>query len=113
MISFNQSSPSYDIVCPGDTLVFTCITSYSYNQGIVSWQINNQIRLLIINSGISQDAWMGFILNITDTNNNAITSTATSESVLNGTVVKCSGYPANFGNKSLTVHIAGKIHHVT
>ena len=53
---------------------------------------------------------MGFILNITDINNNTITSTATSESVLNGTVVECSGYPPNFGNKSLTVHIAGKIH---
>ena len=53
------------------------------------------------------------MLAITDTNaNNTITSTATSESAssqLNGTVIDCSGDGLHYS--TLTVHIAGKIHH--
>ena len=109
MLSFNQSSPSYDIVCPGDTLVFTCITSYE--EGIVvAWRVNTQTRTL--HNDYKTDQINSFMLAITDnTTNSTITSTATSESVLsnlNGTVIDCSGDGVYFS--TLTVHIAGKIH---
>ena len=107
VLSFNQSSPSYDIVCPGDTLVFTCIT----NEGGVSWRINGPNR--IITNDHKTDQLNGFLLSITNITNNTITSTATNMSVplqLNGTVVDCSGDGVSYSN-TLTVHIAGKIHH--
>ena len=112
MLSFSQSSPSYDIVCPGDTLVFTCITSYSYQEGIaVGWRINLKlINLLTNNFKFAR----GFNIGITNINNttSTIISTATSDSAslqLNGTVIDCSGDGVHFIN-ALTVHIAGKIH---
>ena len=103
--SFNQSSPSYDIVCPGDTLVFTCITS----GGGVVWRISTKTRILRID--YKTDQINSFMLAITDSTTNTITSTATTESVpsnLNGTVISCSGDGVNY--KTLTVHIASKIH---
>ena len=110
VLSFSQSSPSYDIVCPGDTLVFTCITS----GGAVVWRINNgDIRIILASDKNKTDQINSFMLAITDTNaNNTITSTATSESVplhLHGTVIDCSGDGVHYS--TLTVHIAGKIHH--
>ena len=111
MLSFNQSSPSYDIVCPGDTLVFTCIISY---QGgiVVVWRINTGSRTLFNNYNVV--TLNSFILKITEINNttSTTTSTATSESaplLLNGAVINCSGDGVYFSN-TLTVHIAGKIH---
>uniref|UniRef100_A0A1X7SYV8 Fibronectin type-III domain-containing protein n=1 Tax=Amphimedon queenslandica TaxID=400682 RepID=A0A1X7SYV8_AMPQE len=106
VLSFNQSSPSYDIVCSGDTLVFTCITS----GGGVVWRINNgDIRIISASDKNKTDQIDSFMLAITDTNaNNTITSTATSESVpsqLNGTVIDCSVDGIYFN--TLTVHIAG------
>uniref|UniRef100_A0A1X7T2C0 Fibronectin type-III domain-containing protein n=1 Tax=Amphimedon queenslandica TaxID=400682 RepID=A0A1X7T2C0_AMPQE len=106
VLSFNQSSPSYDIVCPGDTLVFTCITS----GGAVVWRINNgDIRIILASDKNKTDQIDSFILAITDTNaNNTITSTATSESAssqLNGTVIDCSGDGHHYS--TMTVHIAG------
>ena len=110
MLSFSQSSPSYDIVCPGDTLVFTCITSYQ--EGIVVvWIINSKARILFNNYNVTLNS---FILRITEINNatSTLTSTATSNSAplqLNGTVISCSGDGVHESNK-LTVHIASKIH---
>ena len=110
MLSFSQSSPSYDIVCPGDTLVFTCITSY---QGgiFVAWRIDNTNRVL---TDVNSKLLNGFIVKITDINYNTarVVSTATRESAplqLNRTVIDCSGDLITY--KSLRVHIAGKIHH--
>ena len=109
VLSFNQSSPSYDIVCPGDTLVFTCITS----GGGVVWRINNgDIRIISSSDKNKTDQINSFMIAITDTNaNNTITSTATSESAshLNGTVIDCSGDGLHYS--TLTVHIGGNIHH--
>ena len=105
MVSFNQSSPSYDIVCPGDTLVFTCITEES---GGVIWKINNASRTL--SSTYKTDQINSFILTITDITNNTITSTASANvSALNRIVIGCSKNGIYFD--TLTVHIAGKIHH--
>ena len=118
MLSFNQSSPSYDIVCPGDTLVFTCITNYESDieSIFVLWIIKNYARVLTYQHYKSSSGSLvnGFKLNITEINNttSTITSTATSVSaplLLNGTVIDCSGDGAHFSN-TLTVHIAGKIH---
>uniref|UniRef100_A0A1X7TUJ7 Fibronectin type-III domain-containing protein n=1 Tax=Amphimedon queenslandica TaxID=400682 RepID=A0A1X7TUJ7_AMPQE len=107
VLSFSQSSPSYDIVCPGDTVVFTCITSYEEGGG-VSWRINGPNRILINDHQIDQ--LNGFILTITDFTNNTLTSTASvNVSValqLNGTVIDCSGDLITYSN-TLTVHIAG------
>ena len=110
MLSFSQSSPSYDIVCPGDTLVFTCITSYE--EGIfVVWRINRENCYLENNY---PELCRGFTLKITDTNytTSTLISTATRESVplnLHGTIIDCSGDGVQYSN-TLTVHIAGKIH---
>ena len=108
MLSLNQSSPSYDIVCPGDTLVFTCITSYQETGG-VSWRINGSNCVL---TSYKTNQFNGFLLAITDNVTNTITSTATNVSaplLLNGTVIDCSGDLVNYSN-TLTVHIAGKIY---
>ena len=118
MLSFSQSSPSYDIVCPGDTLVFTCITSYESDieSILVQWMINNHVRALTYQHYKSSSGSLvnGFKLNITEINNttNTIISTATSVSaplLLNGTVIDCSGDGVQYSN-TLAVHIAGKIH---
>ena len=111
MLSFSQSSPSYDIVCPGDKLVFTCITSYGEGGGIV-WRISTTSRTQLYNWSLFI---YGFVLNITEVNNtkSTVTSTATNESIplqLNGTVISCSGNGFSYSN-TLTVRIAGKIHH--
>ena len=107
VLSFNQSSPSYDIVCPGDTLVFTCITS----EGGVVWRINGSSRSLSNNS--KTELINGFLLSITDVTNNTVTSTASvnvsAPLHLNGTVIDCSGDGLHYS--TLTVHIGGKIHH--
>ena len=119
MLSFSQSSPSCDIVCPGDTLVFTCITSYESNIESVSvlWAINNQERSLNYQHYQSRSgpSLNGFTFSMTKINDTAstVTSTATNVSVtleLNGTAINCSGDAVHFSN-TLTVHIAGKIHH--
>ena len=108
VLSFNQSSPSYDIVCPGDTLVFTCIS-----RGIfVFWRINLKQIGPLTNYDFKFER--GFNIGITNINNTTptITSTATNESVtseLNGTVIDCSGNGVQYSN-TLTVHIAGKIY---
>ena len=110
MLSFSQSSPSYDIVCPGDTLVFTCITSYQ--GGTVAWRIDNTNRVL---TDVNSKLLNGFIIKITNINYNTaatVVSTATKGSVqsqLNGTVIDCTGDGVSYN--TLTVHIAGKIHH--
>ena len=108
MLSFSQSSPSYDIVCPGDTLVFTCITSYE--EGIyVVWRINRKNSYLVNHPKL----FRGFTLKITDINDatSTLTSTATRESVplnLHGTVIDCSGNGVSYS--ILTVHISGKVY---
>ena len=99
-------------MCPGDTLVFTCITSYQ-EVVFVGWRINTQTRSL--HNDYKTDQINSFMLAITDnTTNSTITSTATNESVpsnLNGTVVSCSGdINLSHYSNTLTVHIAGKIH---
>uniref|UniRef100_A0A1X7TX66 Fibronectin type-III domain-containing protein n=1 Tax=Amphimedon queenslandica TaxID=400682 RepID=A0A1X7TX66_AMPQE len=106
VLSFSQSSPSYDIVCPGDTLVFTCITSYKKGV-VVVWRIDKANRVLI---NTNPELLKGFIIEITDTNDSTsiLTSTATRESVplnLHGTKIKCSGNGRHYS--TLTVHIAG------
>uniref|UniRef100_A0A1X7TW72 Fibronectin type-III domain-containing protein n=1 Tax=Amphimedon queenslandica TaxID=400682 RepID=A0A1X7TW72_AMPQE len=106
LLSFNQSSPSYDIVCPGDTLEFTCVTSYEEGT-VVVWRINGKNRVLI---NTNPELLKGFTLKITDTNDttSTLTSTATRESVplhIQGTIIECSG--DGFQYSTLTVHIAG------
>ena len=86
MSVLTRTYPAYPVVCPGDRLVFTCIT----NSGTVIWRADNGAVREIINP-----VMLGSVLfKIIDKNGNVVTSTATIESVslsLNGMMVGCSG----------------------
>ena len=81
-----RTYPLYPVACPGDRLVFTCIT----NSGTVIWKADNgEVSEIIIPATI-----VGNLSIIVNKNGNMITSTGTIESVnqsMNGTIVGCSG----------------------
>ena len=87
--SYEQSPP---IVCPGDKLVFTCVTD-----GSVRWRINGNNLQTVIMIDTSPPTTLGsFLLNVTqhDGNTGELVSTATNNSApvsLNGTSIDCSG----------------------
>ena len=71
---------SADGVCPGDTVVFTCVT----DTGKLLWEIiniNNQYlfsnHVQQINMNVMEDIFILVLLNVTGTNNSIIWSTAT------------------------------------
>ena len=80
-----RTYPLYPVACPGDRLVFTCVT----NSGTVIWRADNgDITETLI------PATVGNLSIIANKNGNMITSTGTIESVnqsMNGTMVGCSG----------------------
>uniref|UniRef100_A0A1X7TTI7 Fibronectin type-III domain-containing protein n=1 Tax=Amphimedon queenslandica TaxID=400682 RepID=A0A1X7TTI7_AMPQE len=86
-----EQSPS-PIVCPGDELVFTCVT---VGTGSVRWRINgNDGQTLLLDRNTTPTTLGSFSLKVTqfDEMANRIASTATSESApvsLNGTSVDC------------------------
>ena len=80
-----RTYPAYPVACPGDRLVFTCVT----NSGTVIWRADNgQVSEITIPANVGS-------LSITiNKNGTMITSTGTIESVslsLNGRMVGCSG----------------------
>ena len=80
-----RTYPVYPVACPGDRLVFTCIT----NSGTVIWRGDDGcVTETLI------PATVGSLSLIVNKNGNMITSTGTIESVslsLNGRMVGCSG----------------------
>ena len=95
-----RTYPSYPIVCPGDRLVFTCVT----NSGTVIWRADNgQLSEIIIPTTV------GSLSLIVNKNGNVVTSTGTIEPVtlsLNGKMVGCSG--TSFTQfDSLTINVTG------
>ena len=75
------SSP--DSVCPGDTVVFTCVS----DTGKLLWEIinNNNQHLFSnpaqINANVTEDIFILVLLNVTGTNNSIYWSTATAHHV--------------------------------
>ena len=95
-----RTYPSHPVVCPGDRLVFTCIT----NSGTVIWRADNgQITELTMPTTV------GSLSLIVNKNGNMVTSTGTIESVslsLNGRMVGCS--ETSFTQfDSLTINVTG------
>ena len=87
--ALTRTYPPYPIACPGDRLVFTCIT----NSGTVVWRADNGDITQLLTPSRSTIAG-SLLLIITDENNTTVTSTATIESIslsLNGKMVGCSG----------------------
>ncbi|XP_019853206.1 PREDICTED: uncharacterized protein LOC109582738 [Amphimedon queenslandica] len=87
--SYEQSPP---IACPGNKLVFTCVTD-----GSVRWRINGNNLQTVLMIDTSPPTTLGsFLLNVTQHNGNTgeLVSTATNNSApvsLNGTSIDCSG----------------------
>ena len=89
--SYEQSPP---VACPGDELVFTCVT---VTEGSVRWRIDGDNLRSVSMIDTSPPTTLGsFLLNVTQYNSNTgeVVSTAintTAPVSLNGTSVDCSG----------------------
>ena len=99
---------SADRVCPGDTVVFTCVT----DTGRLEWYINKDNRQLdysseLIGHPLTKDIFTLKLLNITGTNNSVFESTATTANVSlsdSGRSISCSDNPLG-STKERTIRI--------
>ena len=104
----NQTSPLYSPVCPGDTVVFTCVASGADRS--VVWKGDKGIPRTVDN--ITQSLVVdSFTINVIEINDTTIVSTATVQTVtlqLNGASVSCS---ANLQGPYITqsINIGGEI----
>ena len=95
-------------MCPGDTLVFTCIVNDTPD-AIVAWRRNEMTVLMELNE--VTPLLPDFALNITYYNatSRELVTTATSQSAasiqLNGTTIACSPDGKDYASK--TINIAG------
>ena len=108
VVSFNHTP--YPVVCPGDTLVFTCIVEGT--GGGVAWRRNNDNNPAILSTGGSTPTLDDFTLSITSYVNDVLVSTATNLSVplqLNGSTIGCSSDLMDF--ETSTISIAGMYQH--
>ena len=105
MVQLTQTSPTYSIVCPGDRLVLTCIVTGT--NGGLTWQADNGVQQILPASGGQSSATAGsFFVNITESNNTTIISTATNDTAsvtLDEANVKCIVDGANF--EQLTIDV--------
>ena len=108
VVSFNQSSPLYPVVCPGDKLVFTCVVE----GGGVAWRRNNDNNPAILTYGhLPIPSINDFTLSIASYDNGVLVSTATNLSVpveLDGSTIGCSVDTMNYN--TLTINIAGNMY---
>ena len=109
--SFNHTP--YPVVCPGDTLVFTCKVN-GVPEATAVWSRNGDAVILQMNQ--PAPSFSDFTLNITSYNSSTmkLVSTATSQSasvLLDGTNIGCS---ADGGSDFIIINIdiAGIIHNV-
>ena len=96
-------------MCPGDTLVYTCVVTGS-SRGVV-WRRDN--TPVILQYGQPIQPFPNFELNITsyNTTTTELVSTATKESAaiqLNGSEIGCSASGGDGTFMTLTIDIAGK-----
>uniref|UniRef100_A0A1X7TLQ6 Fibronectin type-III domain-containing protein n=1 Tax=Amphimedon queenslandica TaxID=400682 RepID=A0A1X7TLQ6_AMPQE len=99
-VSFSYTP--YPIVCPGDTLVITCVVE----GGGAVWKRNN--KQVPLSTGQPIPTIDDFTLSITSFDNGVLTSTATNLSApvqLNESTVSCSADGVNF--ETLTITLAG------
>ena len=100
---------SADIVCPGDTLFFTCVT----DTGVLAWEINGYNYVFL--PGVSEDtALLGntmIVVNLTRLIGNEAVSTATAQNThidLNGSVMFCiDSLELNSGSQKKTIQVSG------
>ena len=105
VVSFVSPNPSYSPVCPGDTVVFTCIAS---GTGSTFWRVKGGVAHRL-HSGNEYDVIDSFTLNVIEINGTTVVSTATVQTVtlqLNGASISCS---ANLQGPYITqsINIAG------
>ena len=115
-VSFNQTTPSYTVACPGDSLVFTCIISdvNSYwngqvTDGIAHWTERNNGATRELYNGYTVTTGLGFSL-YSYINGITAVVTATNEAVtvsLNRVSVGCSYSHQSNTFTRLTINIAG------
>ena len=87
-------TPSADSVCPGDTVVFTCVT----DTGRLVWIVNNSVDHVSFHSIsqvkmiVTKQIFKLLLVNVTGIDNKTYLSTATAHNVLpdyNGTKIAC------------------------
>ena len=106
VVSFVALNPSYSPVCPGDSVVFTCIAS---GTGSTFWRVKEGVAHRL-HSGNQYDVIGSFTVNVIEINGTTVVSTATVQTVtlqLNGASISCS---ANLHGPYITqsINIAGK-----
>ena len=103
--SLTQTTPPYSPVCPGNRLVFTCITDVS--MGVI-WRGNNGGNRALISTSPAATV-DSFSLRVADYDSTTLVTTATIESVpieLNGSSISCSG-DQSITYETLYISIAG------
>ena len=94
-------------MCPGDTLLFTCIVEGT--GGGVAWRRNNNNPAILTNDGVIPSL-NDFTLSIISYDNDVLVSSATNLSVpvqLDGSTISCSSDGLNYD--TLIINIAGMI----
>ena len=94
-------------MCPGDTLVFTCVVEGT--GGGATWRRNNSNNPAVLTNGGTIPTLDDFTLSISSYDNGVLVSTATNLSVpveLDGTTIGCSADGVNYN--TLTIAIAGR-----
>ena len=103
---------SADILCPGDTVVFTCVT----DTGRLAWEVGKTKQTFhspsLINIPIPLDIFTLTLLSVTNSSTYLSTAVAHTVSVdYNWTSVKCTdGGQATSNNKQLNIIIGEKPH---
>ena len=103
---------SADILCPGDTVVFTCVT----DTGRLVWKVNKTEQSFhsqaLLNIPITLDIFTLTLLNVTESSTYQSTAVAHNISVdYNWTSVKCiDGGLSTSNNKQLNIIIGEKPH---
>ena len=100
---------SADILCPGDTVVFTCVT----DTGRLVWEINKTKQTFhspaLLNIPIKLDIFTLTLLNVTNSNTYQSTAFVHNVSVdYNWTSVKCIDGGQSSDNKQLNIIIGEK-----
>ena len=105
---------SANIVCPGDTVVFTCVT----DTGVLAWEIDGYKYVFLPDLSENTAIVLGntmIVANITRLIENETVSTATAPNThinLNGSVLFCKdALGLNSDSKNKTIQVSGIIIH--
>ena len=105
---------SADIVCPGNTAMFTCVT----DTGVLAWEIDEYKYVFLPGLSENTAALLGntmIVANLTRSIGNVTVSTATAPNThidLNGSVIICrDAIIVNSDSKNKTIQVSGIIIH--